>query len=106
LARLRVAAHHLADELGLGPGDIGQRLALFRHPLEVDEIDRVAVAQGDADLAVGLEPADAAAMAGPRIDDDIGPLPVHRFAARRAAGCAAADSSTDAARSAPSITTS
>ena len=43
---------------------------------EDHEINRMAVAQGDADLAVGLETADARAMAGARIDDHIGPFPV------------------------------
>ena len=48
------------------------------------EIDRMAIVQGDADLAVGLEAADAGAMAGARIDDHIGPLPVvHLDALRR-----------------------
>ncbi len=42
---------------------------------EDDEIDGMAVVQRDADLAVGLEAADAGAVAGARIDDHVGPLP-------------------------------
>ena len=44
----------------------------------------MAVAQRDADLAVGLEAADAGAVAGARIDDHVGALPVlHLDALRR-----------------------
>ncbi len=50
---------------------------------EDHEIDRMAVAQRDADLAVGLEAADAGAVAGARIDDHVRALPVHHLDAVR-----------------------
>ncbi len=67
-----MAAHHLAHEGGFGAGDVGQILAGLRARAEGDEIDRMALAQCDAHLAVGLEAADAGAMAGARVDDDVG----------------------------------
>ena len=48
-----------------------------------DEIDGVAVAERHADLAVGLEAADARAVAGARIDDHVGALPLEDLDAFR-----------------------
>ena len=81
LGRLGVAARDLAQELGLGAHHIGQGLARFGMLAEDDEVDRVAAAQCNADLAVGLEAADAGAVARARIDDHVGALPVQRLAA-------------------------
>ncbi len=64
----RLGAHHIGDGLtGLGLGPEGH------------EIDRVTTAQGDADLAVGLEAANAGAVAGARVDDHVGPFPVQNL---------------------------
>ena len=65
---------HLAQELRLGPGDVLDRLAGLGLGIEGDEIDRVAGAQGDADLARLLEAADAGAVPGARVDDHERPL--------------------------------
>jgi hypothetical protein len=74
----------LADECGLGAHHVGESLARLGMRAEHDEIDRMAVVQRDADLTVGLEAADARAMAGPGVDDHIGTLPVlHLDAAGR-----------------------
>ncbi len=60
----------MGDEGGLRPHHILHRLARNRIGGEADEITGMALAQGGADLAVGLEAANAGAMAGARIDDD------------------------------------
>jgi hypothetical protein len=73
---------HALEEDALRRGDVEDGLAGLRVLEEDDEVDRVAAAQRDADLAVGLEAADARAMAGARVDDDEGPhLRVGRGAA-------------------------
>ncbi len=76
LGAVGMEAADFSDEFGFGAHHVGERLARLRHRAEHDEIDRVAVVQGDADLAVGLEAADAGAVAGARVDDHVGPLPV------------------------------
>ncbi len=73
--RVGMAAADLGDELRLGPHDVGESLGRLGARAEDDEIDGVAVAQRDADLAVGLEAADAGAVPGARIDDHVGALP-------------------------------
>ena len=84
LRRLRMAPRDLANELGLGVRHVGDRLPRLGFWMENDEIDRVAIVQGDADLAVGLEASDSGAVAGARIDDHIGALPIeHLHAFRR-----------------------
>ena len=76
LGRVRVELADLGDEGGFGAHHVGERLARLRMRAEHDEIDRVAVVQRDADLAVRLEAADAGAVAGARVDDHVGALPV------------------------------
>jgi hypothetical protein len=78
-----MTAADLGDEFRFRAHDVGKRLAGLRLRAEDDEIDGMAVAQRDADLAVGLEAADARAVAGARIDDHVGPLPVHHLDAVR-----------------------
>ena len=76
---------HLAHELLLRVADVEQRLAGLGIAEEDDEVDRMARAQRDADLRIVLEAADAGAVAGARIDDDVGPpLRVDRHACRAA----------------------
>ncbi len=72
LGLLRVQFAHLAHELLLGFADIEQRLAGLGVAEEDHEVDRVALAQRDADLRVVLEAADARAVAGARVDDHVG----------------------------------
>ena len=69
-----MAAGDLPDELRFGARHVGERLARLGMWPEGDEIDRMAGAQRDADLAVRLEAADARAVAGARIDDHVGTL--------------------------------
>jgi hypothetical protein len=78
-----MAAVHLAQEFRFRVGDIGERLAGFGHRTEGDEIDRVPVLERDADLAVRLEAADSRSVAGARVDDHIGALPVEHLDAGR-----------------------
>ena len=65
---------HPLEEGRLGVDDVLDRLP--RHGLgqEADEIAGMPGLEGDADLALRLEPADARSMAGARIDDDERPL--------------------------------
>ena len=72
---LRVAGDHRLEEHRLGGGDVEDGLAGHRLGQEADEVGRVAGLHRDADLAVGLEAADAGAVAGARVDDDEGALP-------------------------------
>ena len=60
----------LLQEHRLGARDVLERLAGHRIGQETDEIAGMAGLEGDADLAVGLEAADARAVPGARIDDD------------------------------------
>ena len=60
---------HLLHETAQGVQDVGQRLSCARLRKEHDEIDRVPLVQGDADLQLPLEPADARTMSGARVDD-------------------------------------
>src|SRR5512135_165705 len=64
---------HLVDETLLRVTHVGQRLARFGVGEEYDEIDRVPVTQGHADLRVVLEPADPGPMARARVDDHVRP---------------------------------
>ncbi len=67
---LGVQRDHLFEEDRLGARDVLDGLARHRFGQEADEIAGMAGLERDADLAVGLEAADARAMAGARIDDD------------------------------------
>ena len=60
----------LFEEDRFGARDVLDGLARHRIRQEADEIAGMAGLEGDADLAVGLEAADARAVAGARIDDD------------------------------------
>ena len=63
---------HFAHELRLGARHVGERLRARRVGGEDAEVDRVPAVQRDADLALALEAADAGAVPGARIDDDVG----------------------------------
>ena len=65
---------HPLEERGLGLHDVLDRLPRHRLGQEADEVAGMAGAHGDADLAVGLEAADARPVAGARVDDDERPL--------------------------------
>ena len=71
---LRVAGDHRLEEDRLGAGDVENGLAGHRVGQEADEIGGVAGLHRDADLAVGLEAADARSMPRPRVDDHERPL--------------------------------
>jgi hypothetical protein len=74
LLALRVTLGDDADELGLGIGDVRERLLGTGFGIEDDEVHGVARAQRHADLRVFLEASDAGAVAGARIDDHERPL--------------------------------
>ena len=61
------------EEHRFGAGDVSDGLARHGVGQEADEIAGVPGFQRDADLAVGLEPADARAVTGAGVDDDEGP---------------------------------
>ena len=65
--------HHL-EEVRLGAHHVLDRLAGRRLRQEADEVAGMAGAQGDADLAVGFEAADAGPVPGARVDDHERPL--------------------------------
>ena len=67
---LRMQRDHLFEEYRLGVRDVFDRLTGHRIGQEADEIAGMTGLERDADFAVGLEPADAGAVAGTRIDDD------------------------------------
>ena len=69
---LRVQRDHPFEKHGFGAGDILDRLARHRFRQETNEIARVSGLERDADLAVGLEAANARAMPGARVDDTNG----------------------------------
>ena len=69
---LRMQRDDLLQEDRLGPRDVLDRLARHRLGEEADEIAGMSGLEGNADLAVGLEAADARPMSGARIDDDEG----------------------------------
>ena len=62
----------LLQEDRLGARDVPEGLARHRLGQEADEVAGMAGLEGHADLAVGLEAADAGAVPGARIDDDEG----------------------------------
>ena len=67
------------------PWHVAQGLPGLGLGKEDDEVDGVAGAQGDADLRIILEAADAGALSGTRVDDHIGALALpHGYAVRRA----------------------
>ena len=65
---IRMQRDHLFQEYRFGARDVLDRLSRHRIGQEADEIAGMARLQGDADLAVRLEAADARTMAGARID--------------------------------------
>ena len=67
------------DEFGFGMHHVSQGLPRLGMLAEHDEIERVAVMQRDADLAVGLEAADSSAETRARFDDHEGALPFVDF---------------------------
>ena len=67
---LGVAGDDGLEEHRLGGGDVEDGLAGHRLGQEADEVGRMAGLHGHADLAVGLEAADAGTVAGARVDDD------------------------------------
>src|SRR5689334_9467821 len=73
LRALRMALGDDAHELRLGVGDVGERLAGLGVRIENDEVHGMAGLQRHADLRVFLEAADARAVPGARVDDDVGP---------------------------------
>jgi hypothetical protein len=73
LRALRMTLRDDPNELRLGVRHVGERLARLGVGIEDDEIHRVTGLQGDTDLGVFLEAADAGTVAGPRVDDDVGP---------------------------------
>ena len=84
LGRVGVQLAHAMHELPLRVADIQHGLLRLRLREEDHEIDRVAVAQRHADLRVVLEPADAGAVPGARVDDDVrAALRIDRHALRR-----------------------
>ena len=69
-ARLRVRGYHLFDEDGLGAGNISDCLTGNGFGKKSNEVARMTGLECNADLAVGLEAANARTVAGARIDDD------------------------------------
>src|SRR5262249_5906822 len=67
----------------LGARDILDGLARHGVGQEADEITGMPGLECNADFAVGLEAADAGAVAGARVDDDEGPARRVKFGARR-----------------------
>ena len=59
-------------KIGLGSRDVLDRLPRHGFGQEADEVAGMPRLEGDADLAVGLEAADARPVSGARIDDDKG----------------------------------
>ena len=82
--RIGVQRHHALEERHLPLDDIEECLAGRRGRAEAEEIDRVALGQGVADLAVGLEAADTGTLAGARVDHHHGAFAgIGRGAVRR-----------------------
>ena len=80
----RMQRDHALEERGLGVRDVLDRLPWHGLGQEADEVAGVTRLQGNADLALGLEAADARPVPGARIDDDERTLPgVDLHAARR-----------------------
>ena len=73
---LRVAGDHMLQECRFCARNVLDCLACHGIGEEADEIAGMTGLDRDADLAVGLEPANTRAVAGPRIDDDERPLPL------------------------------
>ena len=67
--RVGMERHDLLDEDRFGARDVLDGLTRHRVREEADEIAGVTGLKGDADLAVGLEAANAGAVAGTRVDD-------------------------------------
>ena len=79
----RMQRDDLFEEHRLGARDVLDGLAGHGVRQEADEIAGMPGFERDADFAVGLEPADAGAVAGARIDDDERPPRRIEFDARR-----------------------
>src|SRR5262249_45197556 len=71
--RLGVARGDLLEENRFGARDILDGLAGHGIRQEADEVAGMPCLERNADFAVGLEAADAGAVAGARVDDDEGP---------------------------------
>ena len=67
---VRMQCDDLFEKSRLGARDVLDGLARHRLGQKADEIAGMAGLEGDADLAVGLEAADARTVPGARIDDD------------------------------------
>ena len=64
-----MARADLPQERRLRGTDVGQGLARLGIRIKDNEVDGMAVFERDAHLGFGLEPADAAAVSGSRVDD-------------------------------------
>jgi len=69
-----VPADDLLEEPGLGLPNVHQGLARDRLRVEPDEVDRVAGAEGEADLGIELEASLPGPVAGPGVDHHDGAL--------------------------------
>ena len=65
---------HALEKRRFGSRDVFDRLARNRLRPKADEVTRMARTQGDADLAVRFEAADARSMSRARVNDNEGPL--------------------------------
>ena len=77
----RMQRDHALEKGGLGARDVLDRLPGHGIGQEADEVAGVAGLEGDADLALRLEAANAGPMPGARIDDDERTLILIRFLA-------------------------
>src|SRR5208283_3323978 len=68
--RVRMTAADLLNKARLGAAHVLDRLAWAGFGQEADEVARVTLPQGDADLAFVLHSTDAGAVAGAGIEDD------------------------------------
>ncbi len=66
--------NHALEKGSFGACDVLDRLPRHRLGQEADEVARVTGPEGNADLALRFEAADAGAVSGARIDDDERPL--------------------------------
>ncbi|MNN36633.1 hypothetical protein D3C81_1505360 [compost metagenome] len=81
---VRVQFAHLVHEALLGGAHVEQGLPRLGLAEEAHEIHRMPRTQGHADLGIVLEAADARAMPGARVEDQVGaPLRVHLHPGRR-----------------------
>ena len=62
--------HHFQHETAQSVQHVSQGLPGARFGIKYDEVDRMPLVKGDADLRLLLEATDSGAMSRPRIDDD------------------------------------